>query len=45
MNLIPLPAFSDNYIWLIQHQGSALVVDPGQAEPVTRWLADRKSVV
>lgn len=42
MNLIPLPAFSDNYIWLIQHQGRALVVDPGQAEPVTRWLAENQ---
>ncbi|NDE23930.1 MAG: MBL fold metallo-hydrolase [Betaproteobacteria bacterium] len=42
MNLIPLPAFSDNYIWLIQHQGRALVVDPGQAEPVTRWLTEHQ---
>lgn len=42
MNLIPLPAFSDNYIWLIQYQGRALVVDPGQAEPVTRWLTEHQ---
>jgi hydroxyacylglutathione hydrolase len=34
MNLIPLPAFSDNYIWLLHHQGRALVVDPGDAQPV-----------
>jgi hydroxyacylglutathione hydrolase len=42
MNLIPLPAFSDNYIWLLQHQGRSLVVDPGQAEPVTRWLDENQ---
>lgn len=42
MNLIPLPAFSDNYIWLIPSQGRALVVDPGQAEPVTRWLTEHQ---
>lgn len=42
MNLIPLPAFSDNYIWLLQHQGHALVVDPGDAEPVKRWLAENQ---
>ena len=34
MNLIPLPAFSDNYIWLLHHHGRALVVDPGDAQPV-----------
>ena len=42
MKLIPLPAFTDNYIWLLQHQGHALVVDPGDAEPVTRWLSDNQ---
>ena len=40
MNLIPLPAFSDNYIWLLQHQGLALVVDPGESLPVTQWLTE-----
>jgi hydroxyacylglutathione hydrolase len=38
MNLFPLPAFSDNYIWLLQHEGRALVVDPGEAAPVTEFL-------
>ena len=40
MNLIPLPAFSDNYIWLLQHQGLAMVVDPGDSSPVNQWLTD-----
>ena len=36
-----LPAFSDNYIWLLQdttHKRCA-VVDPGDAAPVLAWLA------
>jgi hydroxyacylglutathione hydrolase len=39
MNLIPLPAFSDNYIWLLHHHGKALVVDPGDSQPVLEALA------
>ena len=39
MKLIPLPAFSDNYIWLLQHNGRALVVDPGDAQPVLNALS------
>ncbi|MEY2953895.1 MAG: hypothetical protein RLZZ401_1982 [Pseudomonadota bacterium] len=34
MQLIPLPAFSDNYLWLLHTGGRALVVDPGEASPV-----------
>ena len=34
MNLIPLPAFADNYIWLLHDGDAALVVDPGDAQPV-----------
>jgi hydroxyacylglutathione hydrolase len=35
MRLIALPAFQDNYIWAIAAEdGRALLVDPGQAEPV-----------
>ena len=32
MNLTPLPAFQDNYLWLLHDGPSALVVDPGDAE-------------
>ena len=38
MQLIALPAFNDNYIWLLQHGGRALVVDPGDAAPVQAAL-------
>lgn len=35
-----LPAFSDNYIWLLQDNASkrCAVVDPGDAAPVLAWL-------
>jgi hydroxyacylglutathione hydrolase len=38
MKLIPLPAFSDNYIWLLHDGSQALVVDPGEAAPVFEAL-------
>ena len=36
-----LPAFSDNYIWLLQDTANnrCAVVDPGDAGPVLDWLA------
>ncbi|PUE61241.1 hydroxyacylglutathione hydrolase [Limnohabitans sp. Rim8] len=40
MNLIALPAFSDNYLWLWQQDQLAVVVDPGDAAPVLQALAD-----
>ena len=39
MKLTPLPAFDDNYIWLLQSGTQALVVDPGDAAPVLQALA------
>ena len=37
-----LPAFNDNYIWLLQDAQRQLctVVDPGDAQPVLNWLAE-----
>ena len=41
LELLPLPAFQDNYIWVLHDQdGRCLVVDPGEADPVKRWLAE-----
>jgi hydroxyacylglutathione hydrolase len=34
----PIPAFDDNYIWCIHDGISALVVDPGDASPVLDYL-------
>lgn len=39
--LLALPAFRDNYIWLLAGAHSAAVVDPGESEPVRRVLAQR----
>ena len=41
MHLQALPAFDDNYIWLLRDEaGRALIVDPGQAAPVLAALAN-----
>ena len=38
MTLIPLPAFTDNYVWLLHNGTHAVVVDPGDAQPVFEAL-------
>ncbi len=42
-NVFPIPAFSDNYIWVIQRDGTnhCVVVDPGDADPVLDTLSSR----
>ena len=40
MNILPLPAFTDNYIWLIEENGKATVVDPGDAKVVNSYLKE-----
>ena len=44
MNLIPLPAFTDNYIGLLHDDRHALVVDPGDGAVVLAWLAQNPQV-
>lgn len=40
IDLFPIPAFSDNYIWaLFDPEGNCAVVDPGDAAPVEDFLA------
>ncbi len=34
LQIIPIPAFKDNYIWLIHNGNQAVVVDPGDPTPV-----------
>jgi hydroxyacylglutathione hydrolase len=43
--LIPIPAFSDNYIWLVHKNGHAIVVDPGQSAPVEDALTNHGLVL
>lgn len=43
LRLIPLPALSDNYIWLLADaDGAAVVVDPGESGPVKAALLREK---
>ncbi|MBJ2128444.1 hydroxyacylglutathione hydrolase [Alteromonas sp. IB21] len=34
----PIPAFTDNYIWCLHNNANAIVVDPGDAEPVLAFI-------
>ena len=40
MNLNSIPAFDDNYIWILNDEaGRCLIVDPGDAEPVLNAIS------
>lgn len=34
LQIIPIPAFTDNYIWLLHNKSHAVIIDPGDAQPV-----------
>lgn len=36
--MLPLPAFTDNYIWMLHDGRQAIVVDPGDSAPVLQAL-------
>ncbi len=38
VSVLPVPAFADNYLWLIHNDRHAVVVDPGDAAPVLAAL-------
>ncbi|NDJ58806.1 hydroxyacylglutathione hydrolase [Enterobacteriaceae bacterium 4M9] len=41
MNLTSIPAFTDNYIWVLSDKaGKCLIVDPGDAAPVLKKIAE-----
>jgi hydroxyacylglutathione hydrolase len=42
LNITGIPALQDNYIWLLQHDHHAVVVDPGEAAPVLDFLHKNK---
>ncbi len=37
-SIFPIPALDDNYIWCLHHEGDAVVVDPGDPQPVADAL-------
>ena len=42
IEVIPLRAFKDNYVWTLRNARCAAVVDPGEAQPVLDYLAAEK---
>ncbi len=40
IQLTPVPAFSDNYIWVLSKGRRAVVVDPGEAAPIEKLLKE-----
>ena len=41
LEIVPIPAFADNYIWALLRDDHCVVVDPGDATPVIAFLAAR----
>ena len=39
--LLPIPAFSDNYIWMLVRNSHAWIIDPGEAAPVVQVLHEK----
>ena len=39
INIKPLKAYTDNYIWLLETNEEVSVVDPGDAKPVLDYLS------
>ena len=42
LDLVPVPAFRDNYIWLLAAGSIAVAIDPGDAAPVRLALSARR---
>ncbi len=42
MQLIAIPTFTDNYIWLLRTTQQAIIIDPGDAMPVINYLQKEK---
>lgn len=42
MDIYPIKAFSDNYIWMLEKGRQAVVVDPGEAKGVLDVLQEKK---
>jgi hydroxyacylglutathione hydrolase len=46
LQITPLPALADNYIWMLNDDaGNAVVIDPGDAAVVEKALVDRRLIL
>ena len=42
LHIVPIPAFEDNYIWVLHNQRHAVVIDPGVAAPVIDYCTQKR---
>ena len=42
LEIVPVKAFKDDYVWTLRNATHAAVVDPGEARPVLDYLAREK---
>jgi len=42
VEIVPVNAFKDNYVWTLRNSSDAAVVDPGDARPVLDYLSREK---
>jgi len=42
MKVTPIQALSDNYIWLYEDNNEIIVVDPGEAQPVLKYIKENQ---
>ena len=45
MKIYPIKAFSDNYIWVIEKNNEAIVVDPGESPQVIAYLEENDLIL
>lgn len=45
LSVVPVPAFNDNYLWLIHNGKHAAVVDPGDAQPILDTLRQKNLIL
>ena len=45
LEVVPVKAFKDNYVWTLRNRTHAAVVDPGEAQPVLDYLEAEKLVL
>ena len=45
LEVVPVNAFKDNYVWTLRNRTHAAVVDPGEAQPVREYLEAEKLVL
>jgi hydroxyacylglutathione hydrolase len=45
LSVVPVPAFNDNYLWLIHNGKHAAVVDPGDAQPILDALHEKQLIL